>query len=109
MSAVRVLFVTAPDGTVARAIARTLVEERLAACVSTLPGVESVYRWQGKIEEAREVLLVIKTVHERVPALMVRVKELHPYEVPEVIALPVEAALPAYAAWVLDATGHVVT
>lgn len=104
----RVVFVTAPSAEAARSIARVMIDERLAACVSTFPGVRSTYRWQGKVEEADEVFLMMKTVQERLPALAARIKELHPYNVPEVIALPVEAALPSYAAWVVEETRRVI-
>jgi periplasmic divalent cation tolerance protein len=104
-----VVFSTAPDEATAKQIARTLVEERLVACVNVVANVTSVYRWQGKIEEAGEILLVMKTVGERIPALAARLKELHPYEVPELLALPVDAALPAYAQWVVDETARVIT
>lgn len=103
-----VVLATAPDAETAKRIARTLVEERLVACVNVVSNVTSIYRWQGKLEEANELLLVMKTVSERLPALVARTKELHPYKVPEVLALPVEAALPAYAEWVVDETAHVV-
>jgi periplasmic divalent cation tolerance protein len=109
MTPLRVVFVTAPDAEVARTLARTLVEERLIACANVLPPVQSIYRWQGRVEEAAEVLLVLKTVQDRLPALVGRVKELHPYQVPEIIALPVEAALPAYAAWIAEETARLVT
>ena len=104
----QVVLATAPSVEIAKAIARTLVEERLVACVNIVSGVTSVYRWQGKLEESAEVLLVMKTVTERLPVLVSRVTELHPYKVPEVVALPVDAALPAYAEWVVDETAHVV-
>jgi periplasmic divalent cation tolerance protein len=104
----QVVLATAPDADVAKSIACKLVEERLVACVNVTSPVTSLYRWQGKLEEASEVLMVMKTVSERLPAVVSRVKELHPYKVPEIIALPVEAALPAYAEWVADETAHVV-
>lgn len=107
-AALRVVLVTAPDAEVGKTIARALVEERLVACVNLLAGVLSIYRWQGKVEEAGEVLLVLKTVPHRLSAVVARVKELHPYKVPEVIALPVETALPAYAAWIVEETSGVV-
>jgi periplasmic divalent cation tolerance protein len=105
---VRIALVTAPSAEVGRTIARALVEERLAACVNLVDGVTSVYRWQGAIEEAREVQLVVKTVQERVPALVARVAELHPHKVPEILVLPVESGLPAYLQWVVDETAAVV-
>lgn len=88
---------TFPDVEKARGIAAELVERRLAACVNLLPGVESIYRWEGKVERAGEVLAVIKTT--RYPELEVALKELHPYEVPEILALPVAAGLAGYLKW----------
>lgn len=99
MSEVVVMLVTAP-GTRAPDLARALVEEGLAACVNIVPGVRSVYRWEGTVEEAEEVLLVIKTRSSRATALEVRVRELHPYDVPEVLALPVVAGSDPYLDWV---------
>lgn len=87
----------------ARRIARSLVESRLAACASILgAGVESLYRWKGKIESAREYLLVIKSERRRFRALAERVRRLHTYEVPEIVALPIMAGLPEYLAWVAE-------
>jgi periplasmic divalent cation tolerance protein len=76
-----------------------LVEQRLAACVSILPAVESVYRWQEKIESANEALLLIKTTSERFPALRQKILELHSYDTPEIIALPIVAGLEKYLHW----------
>ncbi len=98
----RVVLVTAPGEASALAIARTLVDERLAACVNVLPGVTSVFVWEGKREETAEALLVIKTEAARYPALERRVQEIHPYSVPEVLAVAVEAGAPAYVQWVRD-------
>lgn len=95
---------TCPDAAVAARIAEALVDERLAACVNVLPAVGSVYRWDGRVERAEEVLLVIKTVRARLEALTARVLELHPYELPEVIAVDIAGGLPAYLAWIADAT-----
>lgn len=95
---------TCPDAATAARIAETLVGERLAACVNVLPGVGSVYRWDGRVERAEEVLLVIKTVRARLDALTARVVELHPYELPEVLAVDVAGGLPGYLAWIEDAT-----
>ena len=92
-----VVFCTFPDVGQARVIAAELVERRLAACVNLLPGVESIYRWEGKVERAGEVLAVIKTT--RYPEVEAALKELHPYEVPEILALPVAAGLAAYLKW----------
>lgn len=95
---------TCPDTQTASAIARALVEERLAACVSHLPGLASTYRWQGAVESASEVLLLIKTTADRVEALSARLRELHPYELPELVAVEVRAGLPDYLAWVAAQT-----
>ena len=83
-----VVLITAPTQADARRIARTLVEERLAACVNVLPGCESVYRWEEKVVEEAEAMLVAKTSREMFPDLARRVAEIHPYAVPEVIGLP---------------------
>jgi len=100
-----VVLVTAPaQGDAAAKIARTLVEERLAACVNRVPGLVSTYWWQGKIEEDEEVLLVIKTSEEKLEALLKRVPELHPYSVPEVLALPVAAGHGPYLEWLFAET-----
>jgi len=97
-----VVLVTAPSEAMALELGRRLVDDRLAACVSVMPGVTSIFMWEGKREEASEALLVIKTRAERYPALQQRVLELHPYSVPEVLALAVEAGAPAYLRWVQD-------
>ena len=97
-------FCTCPDAEVAHRIADTLVEERLAACVSVLPGLRSVYRWQGAIERADEVLLLIKTTGERVEPLTARVASLHPYELPELVSVEVAGGLAAYLQWVEEQT-----
>lgn len=96
-----VVLVTCASTAEARRIARAVVEARLAACVNILPGaVESVYRWKGKVETARERLLVIKTSRKRLAKLREAVSRLHSYEVPEFIALPIAAGSAAYLAWV---------
>lgn len=83
-------------------IANALVEARLAACVNVLPGLQSVYRWQDKIETAQEVLLLIKTTAERFPALRERILDLHPYDTPEILALPIADGSDKYLAWLRD-------
>lgn len=95
---------TCPDAETAAKIARTLVEERLAACVNRLPGIQSTYSWQGEIHEDAEVLLLIKTTRERFAALRGRLMELHPYEVPELIALDIIDGNPAYLDWIARET-----
>lgn len=91
---------TCPDAGTARAIATALVEERLAACATVQPGVESVYRWEGRVERAGELLLVAKTTRDRLPALTARIQALHPYDVPEILAIEVVGGSQAYLDWV---------
>ena len=100
----RFIYVTAADPAQALAIGRTLVHERLAACANVLPGMTSVYRWQGDIEEAAEVPVLVKTRASRYPELETAIRELHPYELPEVIAVPIERGLPEYLEWVAEET-----
>jgi periplasmic divalent cation tolerance protein len=83
----------------ASAFASTLVDERLAACVNVLPEMDSIYRWQGRVERDREHQLVIKTTAARLPALRERLASLHPYQVPELLVLPVADGSPAYLGW----------
>lgn len=98
-----VVLVTCANGREAKRIARAVVEERLAACVNIVPGaVESIYRWKGKVESARETLLIIKTPKKYVAKLEAAVKRLHSYDVPEFIALPIETGSRAYLAWLGD-------
>ena len=97
-------FCTCPDAASATRIADAVVDERLAACVNQLPGLRSVSRWAGGIERADEVLLVIKTTGNRLEALTARIHELHPYELPEVIAFEVAGGLSAYLDWVAEQT-----
>lgn len=89
-----------PDETSANAIALAVVEAGLAACVNILPRVQSIYRWQGSVESATEIPLLIKTTAANYAALETAIGERHPYEIPEIIALPVERGLPAYLNWV---------
>jgi len=95
-----VVLITVPDAESGKRIAETLVEERLAACANRLPGLLSTYRWQGKVEQAAEELLVVKTREELVEGLTARVRELHPYTVPEIIALPIVAGSQDYLNWI---------
>ena len=104
-----ICFCTCPDAATAERIATVLVEERLAACVNILPGVRSIYRWQGAIERADEVLLLVKTVPDRFDGLKVRLLELHPYELPELIAVETDFGHPDYLVWVAAQTRPVQT
>ncbi|MBO1437474.1 divalent-cation tolerance protein CutA [Meiothermus sp. CFH 77666] len=99
-----IVLCTVPDASTGQTIARTLVHEGLAACVNLLPGITSVYRWQGEVQENPELLLIIKTTQARYPALEARIKELHPYEVPEIIAHRIEAGLKSYLEWITQST-----
>lgn len=100
-----VLMISVPDIEVGRQIAHALVEEHLAACVNILPPMQAVYRWKGQVKSEQEHMLVIKT--RRVlfePALRNRIEELHPYQIPEIVALPITAGSRAYLNWLLDST-----
>lgn len=98
----QVVLTTCPDAEVGNAIARALVEERLAACVNIMPPARSIYRWRGATESGEEQLLIVKIKAANYAAVERRIQDLHPYEVPEVIALPIAAGLPAYLAWLDD-------
>jgi periplasmic divalent cation tolerance protein len=98
-----VVLVTCGSRTKARRIARSLVERKLAACVNALQtSVESIYRWQGKVETAREFLLVIKTSRKRFAALEAEIRRRHSYDMPEIIALPIERGSRPYLTWIAD-------
>ncbi|MEW6359144.1 MAG: divalent-cation tolerance protein CutA [Planctomycetota bacterium] len=99
-----VVFVTAPNGEEAAKIARAVVEERLVACGNITQGIRSIYRWQGKVCDDAEVLLIMKTRRDLFERLAARVKELHSYEVPEIIALPIVAGSAAYLKWIDEQT-----
>jgi periplasmic divalent cation tolerance protein len=98
-------YCSCPDAASAQVIATALVDERLAACVSCLAGVSSTYRWQGKVTTDSEELLLIKTTAGRFDALKGRLLQLHPYELPELIAVPVEFGHTAYLDWVRQTAG----
>lgn len=95
-----VVLCTCPDRSISESIAARVVEEDLAACVNVVPGITSTYMWQGQLHQDGELLLLIKSDRARFDALRDRVQELHPYQVPEIIALPVTDGLPAYLDWV---------
>ena len=100
----RIVSVTCPDEATALAIARLVVDRRLAACVNIVPGLISIYRWQGAVQRDSELLLILKTASTLYPRLEARLRELHPYQVPEIIALPIQAGLPAYLDWIAAST-----
>ena len=91
-----------PDIEIARHIGTSLIEKQLAACVNLHPSTESIYRWQGKVESATEVLALIKTSAERYPSLEAEIHSLHPYDVPEIIAIDIAAGLSDYVKWIAD-------
>ncbi len=101
-----VVLVTCPTLASAKRIAVRVVELRLAACVNLLPGVQSWFRWQGRIERAREALLLIKTTAESFEPLRQTVLQAHPYDVPEIIALPVTAGHAPYVAWIAESVAR---
>ena len=100
----RLVITNCPDEETANRIALAVVEAKLAACVNILPRVQSIYRWQGAVESAVEVPLLIKTTAAAYPALEAAIRESHRYDVPEIIALPITAGLPAYLNWLADET-----
>jgi periplasmic divalent cation tolerance protein len=104
MSNVCILLSTIDSAQAAEDVASKLVEEHLAACVNILPGVSSYYRWEGEVQNEQEFLLILKTSTDRVDDLMDRMKTLHPYEVPEIVSIPVEAGYQPYLDWVVTQT-----
>lgn len=100
-----VVYCTCPDQATAEHIAETVVDERLAACVNLVSGLTSIYRWQGQIQHDAEWLLIIKTRRTVYSLLQARLCELHPYEIPEIIVLPIQAGLGDYLDWIVDNTG----
>lgn len=102
MPRVVIVLSTWPADRDADEVARALVDERLAACVSVSAEMTSIYRWEGRVDEATERQLVIKTVEDRLPALEARLKGLHPYEVPEFVVLAVAAGSEAYLRWLTE-------
>lgn len=97
--AAQAVLITAPNADCGASLAATLVEEGLAACVNLVPGVRSFYRWEGAVQDDNEVLLIAKTREALLPALTARVGALHPYDVPEVIALPITGGSERYLTW----------
>lgn len=101
MTIFQLLLCTCPDQDTAQRIAQQLLEQRLAACVNILPGITSMYHWQEQIESASEHLLLIKSTAAHYPEIAQLIQQQHPYEVPELISLPIEQGLPAYLQWLL--------
>ena len=99
-----IVLITVPSKDVGLKIARSLVESQLAACVNLLPAIRSVYRWEGSVAEDEELLLIVKTKHSLFDQLSELVVQNHPYDVPEVIALPIVAGLKAYLTWIDEET-----
>jgi periplasmic divalent cation tolerance protein len=104
MPDVLLVLTNCPDAATAGRIARALVENRLAACVSQLPPVTSIYRWRGAVESAEETPLLIKCTRDRYPAVEEAIRQLHPYETPEIVAMPIVAGFGPYLRWVDDET-----
>ena len=94
-----IVLCTVPDRDTAEEIANILIADNLAACVNIVPGITSVYRWENRIEQAEELMLVIKTGSKAFSALQAKIVDLHPYELPEIIAVPIQDGLPAYLNW----------
>lgn len=105
MSAALLVLTNLPDADSADRLARHVVEKRLAACVNRLSPCVSTYRWQGAVETAAEIPLLIKTTRMAYPELEQAIRDLHPYDLPEIVALPIECGLPGYLAWVEQETG----
>ncbi len=101
-----VALTTAPTAQAARALVEALVERRLVACGTVVPGATSIYRWKGAVERAEEALVVLKTTARRWTELAAALPALHPYEVPELVAVPVLGGLPAYLQWIGEATAE---
>ena len=100
-----IVLCTCPDLATAERIAETVVGERLAACVNIAPGLTSIYRWEGQIQRDAELLLLIKTRQEVYPLLEARIRQLHPYQIPEIIALPIQTGAAAYLDWIARNSG----
>ena len=102
MSGVLAVLVTGPDEETLASLCATLVEERFCACANILPRIRSIYRWEGAVEDEAEALAILKTTEDRLQGLTERVRALHPYDVPEVVALPVAGGSEAYLGWVRE-------
>ncbi len=100
-----IVWVTVPDHETALRLAHQVVDENLAACANIIPGLTSIYTWKGKKEKSHEELLMIKTRSALVEAIITRIKAFHPYEVPEIIAVPIAQGEAAYLRWIEEETG----
>ena len=98
------VITTLPNADAAAELAKNVVTERLAACANLIPALRSIYKWQGKVQDENEVMLLLKTREEHLDRLKLRILELHPYEVPEVLAIPVESGYRAYLEWIANET-----
>ncbi len=96
----QIILCSCPDQKTAGHIAEHMIKHRLAACVNIVPGITSVYQWQGKLESAQEHLLIIKSHSDKYQAIETKIKQIHPYELPEIIAVPIEHGLPEYLQWI---------
>lgn len=99
-----VIYSTIDDIKKARKIANTLVEEKLVACVNIIPKIESIYRWKGKIESSNECVIIAKTVDKNVKKVITKIKDMHPYELPDIIILPIIGGLKEYLKYIADET-----
>lgn len=106
MEKLLIAICSAPNEETAKALSQSILEARLAACVSRLPGVQSQYWWQGVLETAEETLLMIKTTAVQMDALKAHIQKNHPYETPELIFVPIERALDSYALWINNETRY---
>ncbi|MCW8846831.1 MAG: divalent-cation tolerance protein CutA [Gammaproteobacteria bacterium] len=102
MPTILMVYCTCPEDTTAAQIASILVEERLAACANRIPAMSSTFRWQDKVQTNSEVQLILKTTDRVYPALEKRILELHPYDLPEILAIEVQGGLPGYVEWIVD-------
>ena len=98
------VYCTCPDEAAGEELATTLVEKGLAGCINVLPGITSIYKWHGEMKSGTEALLLIKTPAEKYPALEAAIRERHPYELPEIIAVSLDAGLPDYLNWITEET-----
>lgn len=101
-----IVITTVPDENLAVKITESLLQQRLAACVHRMPSGQSTYWWQGKLESAEEIILIIKSAASAYAELETAIRRLHSYEVPEIVAMPIVAGLPAYLKWIHDETEH---